>query len=369
MGVSVKVALLMCIAFTTGVCWLVNQVSRQRAGPPVVHRSPTTLMSTTSLPPIDKLKHPSVSNAADENRKPPEPVTLAQAPSATQESTVLPPIRKDLEPAPPAASGETSAGTFAVREPIADPGASRDTVPPPPAPALPATAEYVVAKGDSLSRICKRTYGDDTPAIHKAIFELNPKLAKRPNCVYLGEVIQLPSLASMNGAVRAPAINTPTSTKESPTIAEKSKPGDDSERRAPRANSREAITKNAKSVITTRTKVSHAPSANAAKVANAKSRTESAQSRSKNTKRTATAKKPTARDAAVAAGKNPDAATSRGAKPAAGRNSGTEKTPIAARKNRREPATSEANAPPAAARDTSEKSAPPRRRGGTVAAR
>ncbi len=56
----------------------------------------------------------------------------------------------------------------------------------------PAAEFYTVKKGDSLSKIAKRYYGD--PMKYKQLFEANQPLLKDPNKVYPGQQIRIPKL-------------------------------------------------------------------------------------------------------------------------------------------------------------------------------
>ena len=67
----------------------------------------------------------------------------------------------------------------------------------PPAPTEPAAATaagrtYVVVKGDSLSKIAKREYGDANK--WRAIYEANRDLIKDPDLIYPGQVLNVPEL-------------------------------------------------------------------------------------------------------------------------------------------------------------------------------
>jgi nucleoid-associated protein YgaU len=51
---------------------------------------------------------------------------------------------------------------------------------------------YTVQKGDSLSKIAKRQYGDGSK--WKALFEANRDIIKNPDLIYPGQVLKLPQL-------------------------------------------------------------------------------------------------------------------------------------------------------------------------------
>ena len=50
---------------------------------------------------------------------------------------------------------------------------------------------YTVKRGDSLSKIAKRFYGD--PMKYKKIFEANKPMLKDPNLIYPGQVLRIPA--------------------------------------------------------------------------------------------------------------------------------------------------------------------------------
>ena len=51
-------------------------------------------------------------------------------------------------------------------------------------------SSYTVKKGDTLSEICLRFYGDGRPAKYKALAAVNG--IKNPNLIYVGQIISLP---------------------------------------------------------------------------------------------------------------------------------------------------------------------------------
>ena len=60
-----------------------------------------------------------------------------------------------------------------------------------PSPAIPAGKTYVVQKGDSLSKIAKREYGNanDWPRI----FEANRDIIQDPDLIHPGQTLKIPS--------------------------------------------------------------------------------------------------------------------------------------------------------------------------------
>jgi len=51
---------------------------------------------------------------------------------------------------------------------------------------------YEVQKGDSLSKIAKRYYGD--PMKYKELFAANQPMLEDPNKIYPGQVLRIPKL-------------------------------------------------------------------------------------------------------------------------------------------------------------------------------
>lgn len=49
---------------------------------------------------------------------------------------------------------------------------------------------YVVRKGDTLSKIAEKYYGD--PSLYKDIFEANKNVLKDPNKIFPGQKLRIP---------------------------------------------------------------------------------------------------------------------------------------------------------------------------------
>jgi nucleoid-associated protein YgaU len=58
--------------------------------------------------------------------------------------------------------------------------------------ATPSGRSYTVQKGDSLSKIAKREYGDTQQ--WRRIFEANRDIIDNPDLIYPGQVLRLPSV-------------------------------------------------------------------------------------------------------------------------------------------------------------------------------
>jgi nucleoid-associated protein YgaU len=69
-------------------------------------------------------------------------------------------------------------------------GSSTATAPPQPTGTIGSRRTYVVVKGDSLSKIAKREYGDANK--WRAIYEANNDLIKDPDLIYPGQELTIP---------------------------------------------------------------------------------------------------------------------------------------------------------------------------------
>jgi nucleoid-associated protein YgaU len=61
-----------------------------------------------------------------------------------------------------------------------------------PAPQSAAPKTYTVVKGDNLSKIAKREYGDANK--WRSIYEANKDLIKNPDLIYPGQVLKIPRI-------------------------------------------------------------------------------------------------------------------------------------------------------------------------------
>jgi nucleoid-associated protein YgaU len=68
-------------------------------------------------------------------------------------------------------------------------GGGSSTAPAPAQGGAPATA-YVVVKGDSLSKIAQRAYGDGNK--WRKIYEANKDVIKNPDLIYPGQSLRIP---------------------------------------------------------------------------------------------------------------------------------------------------------------------------------
>ena len=69
-------------------------------------------------------------------------------------------------------------------------GSSTAPAEPQPTSTIGSEETYVVAKGDSLSKIAKREYGDANKC--RAIYEANKDLINDPDLIYPGQELKLP---------------------------------------------------------------------------------------------------------------------------------------------------------------------------------
>ena len=69
-------------------------------------------------------------------------------------------------------------------------GSSTAPAPPEPTATIGVGKTYIVVKGDSLSKIAKREYGDSDK--WRTIYEANKDLIKDPNLIYPGQELKIP---------------------------------------------------------------------------------------------------------------------------------------------------------------------------------
>jgi nucleoid-associated protein YgaU len=63
-----------------------------------------------------------------------------------------------------------------------------------------AAGTYKVRKGDSLTRIAQRVFGSSEQRHQQMLIDANPKIAKRVNKLYVGEVLTIPSIPGVAAA-------------------------------------------------------------------------------------------------------------------------------------------------------------------------
>lgn len=240
MALNVKAALGICLFFIAGLCYIVNNAALPSQTP----ISPTATVGGAAAPPVER------SNSAAGRLKRRSPVesqrlagrrarAVAAAEGAPPETrtVVLPPIvRQETSSVPPALAAQPPVAPSAARAgeavlalaPAAalphtriveemdqsaweqPPAQARPVTltaieaPEPAAPLNPPAAEpvasvaaagtYKVRKGDSLTRIAQRVFGSSEQRHQQMLIDANPKIAKRVNKLYVGEVLTIPSI-------------------------------------------------------------------------------------------------------------------------------------------------------------------------------
>jgi hypothetical protein len=211
MALSVKVALLTCLFFTGGLCWLVNQVSRPTdgRGPSVAQR---TLRDVPSAAPVAIVaSEPTEKTAQLERVSPVARSRDAGEPAAR--TVVVPEVRLTSDmvsdrPIPPlhnpllemrtaaeVAQRDARSGDAAPVDQIPSAVFAMETAPRGMLEAHRTVTPYTVQKGDSISKICRVHYGAQSAAGQKLVLAENPQVARRAgNTIFLGETLQIPAL-------------------------------------------------------------------------------------------------------------------------------------------------------------------------------
>jgi len=250
MALSVKAALLTCLFFVGGMCWLVSQVSRPlvelpsplkasdsnasvRSAEPKPSRDPLALterleraspiaaqqeraanahdagalvLDPSARPAISHVELPPLLVERAPPEAPSEGAALAAAEllgPASQDAPLVEVVRArpvpeavlPLEAGSPLAASAAGAGE--TRKPEAMRGAS--AVEPPEA------RHYLVRRGDTLMKIVRREMKGNEPGGVALLLEANPELRERPHRLKVGEVIQIP-LANSAGVVAVQAM-------------------------------------------------------------------------------------------------------------------------------------------------------------------
>lgn len=213
MALSVKVALLTCLFFTGGLCWLVNQVSRPTgaAAPALAQRTmqdalapAAALLANASSDPAEKTAQLERESPVARSRDAGEPASRTVVvpevwlASETVADRPVPPLhnpllemrtaaevaQRDVQTDDPPLGHEIPSAVFAM-----------ETAPRGLLEAHRTTSPYTVRKGDSLSKICRTHYGDQFAAGQKLLLAENPQVAGRAgNKIFLGETLQIPAL-------------------------------------------------------------------------------------------------------------------------------------------------------------------------------
>lgn len=208
MALSVKVALLTCLFFTGGLCWLVNQVGRPASGP--AHSLSKRAPQAPAEPPAVAQSEPAAKPALLERESPvararevSEPTTrtvvvpeirLVSGPAADQP---IPPLHNPLLEMRTAAAH--AGGDVIVAEHTGDRLPDDVYAMESPSKPLPEvrrpTTPYTVRKGDSLGKICREQFGPQASEGQRLLLAANPQIVRRAkNTIFEGETIQLPQL-------------------------------------------------------------------------------------------------------------------------------------------------------------------------------
>ncbi len=244
MGLSAKAAMLICLGFTGGMTWLVNQVAR-----PMVEMPSPLIVRAEPLAGVA----PAVAGKASPTNRPVEGVEVAgrfERPSAVEqrpadvhaaddtlalaetreplvgsERVLLPPLhlpplppQATISPEAPAQMRLASAEEVSTEPVEADtPAVASDPSGREKSPEVASTAagsatgpkRYRVRRNDSLTKIARREWGSVNPKLVRALLEANPRLKDHPDHILVGEELTIPDLASAKEN-RAVAPRTPT---------------------------------------------------------------------------------------------------------------------------------------------------------------
>lgn len=204
MALNVKAALTICGLFIAGLCYLVDQVAlpvAELAVPVTEARfaSPLVPAPTPEPPPQEEpARSPKFAQRSPvEAFESPRAAKTVAAVALPQEEEVLRP-----KPLPSPQTGQhreavvaSASSTRATSDwPVALMATrrTRDTASEVPEPEDTAKT-YEIRKGDSLIKIARRFWGSDDRRLVDLLIAANPQLAERPNTVYVGEPISVPS--------------------------------------------------------------------------------------------------------------------------------------------------------------------------------
>jgi len=258
MALSAKVAVLACLSFTAGMCWLVNQVARpmiEMPSPAVVRAAPATgvqqafaegpargsvvrvarrfacpslveralldpqAVATDDLvrlaytrpqsveepPGADQPLEPMLTSAAEAGEQAPVEPAAPTADAGAQPATPLVPIAVIV-----ASPVVVPRGVTSPQQPKAVPvvASAGQNLTGPRRPRVPPGGRYVVRRGDTLYSIARRCWGRDDAQAIRALVAANPRLKKRRNRIFVGEALRVPpspeaALAVARGPARS----------------------------------------------------------------------------------------------------------------------------------------------------------------------
>lgn len=243
MALSAKMAMLTCLGFIVGMCWLVSQVARPlvELPTPLIVRVPQAPGASArplagadaAAEPTGRFSRPSPVELALEHQPADAGRVLAVADELlTVEEAVeaLPPLQVPRAPVvvlvdnpAPGIASDAPAGQEPLAAAAGEAVAAADQTPGPTAPAaaqpeepavgspapaaaaLPIVKHYRVRRGDTLLKILRRELGGDDRELLEALLAVNPRIAERPNRIFVGEIVRIPDVRSAVGE-RAPAV-------------------------------------------------------------------------------------------------------------------------------------------------------------------
>lgn len=219
MVLNVKAAMLICLGFITGLCWLVGQVALPvvavgqpaHGGIVATHGVPAQDVASSlasaprPTPSANTFAHPSPFTAqADKSNAGTRRLAAASIPPAMAavRPVTLPPLAPppgDRPNAPTLAEVINRAAGDALAHSPADTGvltidASQLVAAADPAPAKQdaATRTYRVRRGDNLTRIAQRELKSRDPRLVPLLIAANPSLRKHPDKLTVGDELILP---------------------------------------------------------------------------------------------------------------------------------------------------------------------------------
>lgn len=223
MGLSVKMAMLTCLGFISGMCWLVNRVARPvvEVGSPIAdatdwkqamgalrpvadaaaafeHTAPVVASTSAARAAEDTLVVPAPGEAdlpGGRETLPPLAAREEQVPAAAPDAAAVPRrellVGQALKPAEPLVPVIDAASPMARSSEALVEGGDQ---------ALP-LKRYRVEKGDTLVRISRREWQSDDPKLVEALIAANPQVRARRNRILVGEVLVIPTLAAARAEV------------------------------------------------------------------------------------------------------------------------------------------------------------------------
>lgn len=212
MALNVKAAMMICMAFIGGACWIIQQIEAPRVElvSPLMARPARTAASEAMSPTprvlgevahrrtlAQRFARPSaVDQSMQASAQPRATLALHQpaissdhrTPSALLPAKLRGPAGWEDEPADTALA---DAGTGIMTEPA--PPKSESDGPATADATIPATStRYTVARGDTLWTIIHRTYGTSNDRLIRLVIDANPHLRSRKNRILVGEELVLP---------------------------------------------------------------------------------------------------------------------------------------------------------------------------------